>query len=821
MIRAAFLSFYRSLTRHPLYSALNLLGLSFGIAVFIVLSLFVRFETSYEQWLPNADRIYEIVHRNRRPQSPFFFAAPGYVLDAIRQNNPDLKATRLFPVYPVVSVGNTVQEETGQLVDPDFFRIFDLPVVAGDRNAALAAPDGLILSEHMARKYFGRANAVGETLDLRDDIVESGQQGKKRRWRVMAVVRDIPPNSTLKIDILRSVPAFCARVGIPYGWYSVGTPQTGRIFMELASQSAAETMPSRIWPAVAAFPLPYSETVSARIRQNLRIGIRPFEREHLASPHLAEAVSGLTFTAWLTLAVTMVNYANLAMARAGLRLREVAVRNIYGASIREIMIQLLVEAALVGGAGLIVAFSLVEIGLPLLNLAAHLSLSLDYCQDGKSILGLSVVVISSAVFSGLYPAGMLALNQRMRGIGASKVTGDGLRGRRLREGLSIAQFAVAGAFLIVLAGLAAQLRHMETSELGYSRDNLLTTDALITSEIFSERVGQVVDAWRKTSGIESVSRGQIPGEYYIVPRTSVRRAAPPGTNCEMAWEATSADFFKVYRTRLLAGRVLDGKDDIRSLKFLVDEESAKEGATVNIDIDMTAVKALGFSSPQAAIGQDLLYQLLRLHVVGVVADQRFQGPLRQHGPTLYVMASMATQQSETVIRYSGIDEATARKKLEAVWRKQMPDFPFVLHTMRQELDYYYRDDRRNTRLFAIGGGVAALIGAVGLFGMAAFNTSARVHEIGIRKAQGASRWRIMRLLMFQFLRPVLIANIIAWPIAYVVLDAWLKQFDDRVAMSPWFFLAGSGLSLLIAAATVFGVAWSGANLSPAKALRQL
>lgn len=826
MIRAAFLSFYRSLTRHPLYSALNLLGLSFGIAVFIVLSLFVRFETSYEQWLPNADRIYVLTHQNARGIRlgvPTSYYSPGNALEAARKIYPGVKSTRLFTVYPTIRYRDALFDETGQLVDPEFFSIFDLPTIAGDRNAALAAPDGLILSERMARKIFGRTDVIGAQLYLQDDIVDRGEPGKAFPWRVLAITKNIPANSTLKFDIVRSVAAFHARLGFPYLWYYWSRPQTNRTFFEFSSMDMAVRSTPQLLAELRAFPIPYSEDVRAKMYNRLDIDFRPFKDQHLSDPHLREALSGLGVSAWLALAVALINYVNLATARAELRLREVVVRNVNGASRPHIQGQLLIEALFSGGVSLAIALSLVEIGVPILNRVGGLSLSLDYVHDGLAFLGLSAVVLSGALLAGSFPARVLSGYQRVWGDGAFALLGNRHNGRRLREGLTIVQFASAGAFLIIVTGFTAQVHHMETSDLGYSRDRVLITGSLITSPGRTKEVVAVTEAWRRIPGIEGVASGPVPGQNYLIPSFPARPANALQPSVDISFNSLAFDFFKVYRPRVLAGRPVDARDDVRRTSSLIraGDGIQSKTITINVDIDSSAIKAFGFQSPQAALGQDLRFERSTLHIVGVISNQRFQSPARKSLPAVYYLDSTTLPDSEVAIRFSGIDEATAVRHLEFVFRQWLPDIPFQIQTIRQELDYYYRDDRKNTELFAIGGGVAALIGAVGLFGMAAFNTPARVHEIGIRKSQGASRGRILRLLMFQFLRPVLIANVIAWPIAYFVLDGWLKQFDDRVAMSPWFFLAGSGLSLLIAAVTVFGVAWSGASLSPAKALRQL
>ena len=212
MIRQALLSFYRSLTRHPLYAVLNLLGLSFGIAVFIILSLFVRFETSYDRWLPNAAHIYAVTYTFKtgaRSQWPPRYTSTGFIFDAIHEARPDLVGTRIVPAYLNIRLNGAITEEVGQIVDPEFFRVFDLPVLYGNSEAAMA-PDTIIVSERMARKYFGRADAVGDYLDMTDTMFEfeaSTPLPREKRWKIVAVLRDIPGNSNLKADIVRVAPA--------------------------------------------------------------------------------------------------------------------------------------------------------------------------------------------------------------------------------------------------------------------------------------------------------------------------------------------------------------------------------------------------------------------------------------------------------------------------------------------------------------------------------------------------------------------------------------------------------------------------------------
>ena len=553
----------------------------------------------------------------------------------------------------------------------------------------------------------------------------------------------------------------------------------------------------------------------------LQIEFRPFTGQHLFDPRRQAMVYGLGVTAWLTLAVALTNYINLATARADRRAREVAARGVHGATRLGLIGQFLVEAVLAAVVSLVLAISLVETSLPVLNEMGGLLLKLDYAQDAATLAALSGMVLASSLLAGLVPAALMAGVRSVQVLTASRSPGAGRFGRRLREGLTIVQFVVVGVFFIVIGGFAAQLRHMQTADLGFSRNNLLLTDAMILSGSHDRRFAAVRAKWRETPGIEAVTSGQIPGVYFMSPQHFASLAAPGAPQIVIGVDWINRDFFQVYRTRMVTGRAVADGDDAAAQGFHLGETIPDKTMTINIDINMTAVRALGFATPEAAVGQTLLCGAAVLHIVGVVEDQHFQQPTRPMLPVVYGFNSVEAFDWDTIVRYSDVDRATAERRLRAVWAAVVPERPLLFRSIREEMDVYYRDDRRNTKLFAVGGAVAGLIGAIGLFGMAAFSTSARVHEIGIRKSVGASRWRILRLLMFQFLRPVLIANLIAWPVAYLVLDAWLKQFDDRVAMSLWFFVAGSGLSLLIAAVTVVGVAVSASSLSPARALRQL
>jgi putative ABC transport system permease protein len=277
-----------------------------------------------------------------------------------------------------------------------------------------------------------------------------------------------------------------------------------------------------------------------------------------------------------------------------------------------------------------------------------------------------------------------------------------------------------------------------------------------------------------------------------------------------------SQFFAVYGADIVAGRALVPADQARKIMMLRLGEVAE---TVNVVANRRMTEVFGFTSPEAAVGQTVTYLKLRLVIVGVVADQRFEAPSRGIAPSLYYSAPGGVTLQPTVVRFEGVSDEVMRARLRAVWRAVAPDLPIDLTSVSESLDYFYAADRRMTRLFMAGAAVVSLIGAVGLYGMAAFSTTIRAHEIGLRKAVGATRGRVARRLVVQFLRPVILANLAAWPLAWLVLDRWLGQFHDRVPMMPWFFLAGSGLSLTIAVMAVAGLALKASSRSPGQTLR--
>jgi putative ABC transport system permease protein len=804
MITNILLTYYRVTTRHPLYAALTLLGLSFGIAVFVVVALFVRFESSFEAWLPNADQLYEVQTRWRQPGRPenLIDQTPGLLFDRLRQDYPDLVGTRLWWVDATLHTGGDVAREREQLVDPDFFKLFDLDLVAGDKATALQ-PGRILLTEAMARKYLARGQGVGATIRLTD------QEGD-RNYIVSAILKDPPRNTDFSFDFVRLIVP--GAVDSRIDWQ-----QWGSIFLFTYLRFSDPAAIARQDEAFDGFAdrhmglnkagAPMHETTSWRLRS--------VRGAHLRDPQSRQGLRTLELVGILSLAVAAINFVNLATARGGMRAKEVAVRRSLGATRRTLQGQFLAEAVLTTFLAWLGALSLVEISLPIINAAGELGLTLNYRDDGLFLLALMGVLLLFGLAAGLYPALVLSSFQPAQVLAASRTPSGGRSGARVRESLVLLQFVVVIVFFVMTWGFVRQLDHMKTADLGFRHEGLLMTGSTHESRMTPALVRAIWAAFGQVPGVEAVGAGaSAPGVDDFNFHWTVTSPLHAEQEVDILHTEIEPTFFQTYEATLLAGRFLDREHADDQVSNLAGS------APVNIVINAKALRALGFRRPEEAIDQTLgNAKGAPLRIVGVVGDLRFRSPKKELAAIFYRLNSDQPDHQITAVRYSGVDEAEMRKRLAAAWRSVSPDIPLDLISADDNLGKYTRPDRNRTRLFAVGAGAAALIGGIGLYGMAAFSTSRRLLEMAVRKVLGASRGAIVRLLVGQFMRPVLLANVIAWPIGYGALGNWLTQFNDRIAIGLEPFLIAGGGAALVAVATVFALAVASANAPPGRALR--
>jgi putative ABC transport system permease protein len=391
------------------------------------------------------------------------------------------------------------------------------------------------------------------------------------------------------------------------------------------------------------------------------------------------------------------------------------------------------------------------------------------------------------------------------------------------------QFAIAIAFTIATGVIVTQSSYLRHADLGFKRDGLILVDSFDNSEITGAQRSALLNLWRASPGVVSVTDSTVaPGVYHSLSATNFKLPGQTGDGPSMNYEVTGPDFLKTYGGRLIAGRALDeafGQDESNVGESQADAgDRATTPSISNVMINLNAVKTLGFKTPTDAIGKTLMqskddggFQTFR--IVGVVDNIRFRSPRDTVHPTVYFFTAKYFSSPMAGVRYANADPKLVMERMQAVWRQVAPTVPFRGKTIENSLQTYYQSDDERGHLFTLGAVLAVAIGCLGLYGLASFNTARRVKEIGIRKTLGASTSDILKLLVGQFMRPVLLANLIAWPLAYVAMQNWLSGFDQKIGLSPLYFLAATLLTIVIAVGTVAGQAYAVARSEPAKALR--
>lgn len=811
MLTSAFAAFFRSFTRHPLYGLLNLLGLALGIAAFITLSLLYHFETSYESWSAERPRIYAIGTRFHGPGLPDDVAvrSAGGLLEDMKATWPQIDGTRDYSDWFIVHRGAEASSEHMEYVDPNFLIFFKVPTVRGNPATALADPSHVVLSAAIARKYFGTVDAVGRTMTL------GGEEGIKS-YTVSAVIADLPKNSDMRLDILvQLTPSLVTKV-FADSWHRLGTLGVST-YVKFRRPAEAKALAAQFPAFIDRHAGPDGGGMA--LHRIVELPIIPLADIHLISPKLKAAIASLGLVGVVALALALINYVNLATARAGLRAREVAVRKTLGAPPPALRLQFLVEAVLTLLLAFVVALSAVELSLPLINAAGGLSLAL-YPADGGWVLALLGCVLVAGLLAALYPAFVLSAFKPAQVLASSRTPGGGRMAGWLRAGLAMVQFAAVVVAFILMAGFMLQVRHIQTADIGFRRDSMLAVGGLMNAAVTPAQRQAFVTAARALPGVRAVSYsdfapGPAMGPGMKTQLTPLPHAGALVQRINVNIQLIGPDYFQVLDTRVLAGRVFDlrhGEDPMGA------EPDGAKGRVLNVVISRRAAKDMGFASPQAAIGEMARVFGGEAQVIGVVDDVRFNSPYEAVPPRLY-MLDTTFRYDLGMVRYEGVSEAAIRASLSRLWRQINPGVPLDADNVEVYLNAYYQPERDRSHLFTIGTGIAALIGCIGLYGMAAFNTGRRVREIGMRKVLGAPRGQVVRLLLVQFLRPVAVAGLIAWPLAWIILQRWLSQFDDVIAMPLWLFPSASAAALLIALVTVAGVAFAAASTEPGKALR--
>lgn len=823
----------RALAKNRAYTIINVSGLALGIAACLLILGFVRYEFSYDNWLPDVDKTFQLqnyFHPTEAGGEELRLQQTSFVSGAaLKKDFPQVERAVYYTTPSTVVIKDGESRSAGQtmLVDGPLFDVLRVPFVQGDPRHSLDDPHALVLSEKAARQFFGSDNPVGKTLTIAAGTL-------KADYRVTGVYRDLPKNSNYAFDmVVRFDPQsyFANSTQALTSW----TDQEGGYLVRLASGADAATIN-------AAFPAWKKRNIPDEVDGDRKFNpgsFMDFALVNLRDLHLGAAQNGaqtpgndrttiLTFAviALLILGMACVNFTNLATARATQRAREVALRKVLGATRGQLITQFIGESILLAAIAMLVALAIVELALPGLNHFLGADIRLRYfALDGLMlpVLGLTLLV---GLAGGVYPALVLSRFEPARVLKANKSAADAEGSGRLRNLLVVAQFSVSIGLIICTAIVYAQTVYARTSDAGYRRDGLLQIDGMGRPQ--AEQVAtSLIDQMRRIPGVTAVARTQIAVDSGRNSQTEVQL---PGKPDRVALGVYGVDpaFFDAMGMKLLAGRTFSESQPMDDVTTPTPPDPAAQRALVargaNILVSEEAARRLGFAKPQDALGKQILtgmvdsqYGQVSATIVGVVTDARFRSVRDPLQPIFYFYQRNGFAQ--LMVRFQGAQPKAVYDQVEAIWRRQVPDIPLKARFVDDIVRDLYNADAARAQLFAAFAILAGVIGCLGLFGLAAFTAERRTREIGIRKVLGARTRDIVRLLVWQFSRPVVFANIIAWPVAWWVMRGWLNGFDRRIALTPLPFVEAGLLALVIAIATIGTHAWRVARTSPVHALR--
>jgi len=824
----------RALTKNRVYAFINIFGLTVGLAACLLILLYVRYERGYDSWLKGADQVYQLQTyfsaNSRGGEQKNLQLSAIAAGRALKKDFPQVEKVVWMRSFSPIVIQNGQPSEMPHLrmVDSNLFDIFDLPFVRGSARTALPDGHSVALSESEAKRRFGTTDAIGKTLTIVDNTGDVD-------YRVTAVFKDIPKNSSISADMIARFDLetqFADRLQQLTRWGS----QQGWNFVKLRKDADAAAINAQ-FGAWKKRNIP--DEVTNGERTNPGDGM-DFALVNIRDVHLGKAqMFGLTpgndsgtvttfaVIALLVLGMASINFTNLATARASQRAREVALRKVLGATRGQLITQFLTESILLTLIAMVAALALVELTLPLFNGFLDADMALHYWGADSVILPAVLLVLVVGAAGGLYPAFYLSRFQPAKILKANKSTADAAGSGRLRNFLVVAQFAVSIGLIVCTAVIYAQTRYAQTLDAGYQREGLLQVANLGFRGVSADQSRTLVERIRRLPGVQAAARTQIG----VAPNgNSGADFFLPGQTNSVSLGAYGIEtgFFEAMGMKLLAGRFFSdsqGKDDATTpIPTELDAERALAARGINVVVSQSAVHRLGFKSPQDAIGKQMSgtltvpeVGLIPCTIVGVVSDARFRSLREPIQPTVYVMQRVGFEQ--IAVRFAGISPAEVRREVNDVWRQVVPLVPFNADFADDLVRAQYRQEIARGALFAAFSILTVAIGCLGLFGLAAFTAERRTKEIGIRKVLGARTRDILQLLVWQFSRPVLIANLVAWPVAWWVMRDWLNGFDTRVALTPVPFAVAGLLAMLIAVVTVAGQALRVARTNPIHALR--
>jgi putative ABC transport system permease protein len=782
----------RNLWKHKVFSFINILGLTVGMTACFLIFSYIRFETSYDSFHSKADRIYRIVCDIKTPTEVIHAGGPSWAVPPnIKNEFPEIEsAVRLSNASLLVRKGDIkFQEEHSMWADSGVFRMFDFTLLKGDPQKALSEPFSIVFTETAAKKYFGKANPIGQTLLLTGEGINA---------TVTGVIKDMPENSHIKAEMLVSMSTltkkFNPRLDEQWGNYGASAyvllkPGTNAAALQkkfpafLEKRNGSEMKKSQMFATLFLEPLP-----DVYLRS---------DRGNLSESGSVTNVYIFSVVAIFILIIACINFVNLTTARSTERAKEVGIRKVVGALKTQLARQFIGESLLLCLVAFILTIGLSALLLPLFNQLAGKTVIESIFSKPTYIGMLFIAALVIGMLAGSYPA--LVLSSFRPVVVLKGRFAAGVKGILLRKGLVVAQFTISIALIIGTIIVYRQMQYMRNRDLGFSKDQMLVIDT--NGDPGRTALKQEMST---IPGIKSVAMaGSVPGGGNPGAYSEIENIKGELQIANLDLYFVDFDYIPQLKIKMVAGRAF-------SRAFQSDTTHA-------MILNEAAVKMFGYSSPKQAVGKRFKQWGREGTIVGVMQDFHFRA-LQE--PIKPLSVRIEPDGCDLIIAHvSAANLPATVKAAENKWKTTIPNRPFSYYFLDEFFDRQYRGEERFGKLFLNFAILAIFISCLGLLGLASYSTMQRTKEIGVRKVMGASVSNIVNLLSKDFLKLVIISFFIAVPVAWYFMHEWLKDFAYPTDISWWIFVASGILALFIALFTISFQAIRAAMANPTKSLR--
>ena len=809
MIKHYFKIVLRNLWRNKTYSFINIFGLTLGLVCFLLIALYVFDELTYDGFHQNANNIYRVVETKVSPQGKESkIAAVSYkISEQSPVLIPEVKKAARFSAFGRSNVSDPSSTNTFyemfNLANQDFLTVFDFKLLEGNRATALTAPRSVIMTEEAAKRIYGVSSVLGKTLRIDRDSLP---------YTITGVLENFPANSHISFNLIFSESSITGsgyQNFIASDWTSNQYPT----YLALDKNADIKKATQKL-----------EQLVNSNRKENdqkTSFALQPLRAIHFHSAEIEgtpmERKGNLSYiyvfsvVALFVLLIACINYMNLTTARFAGRGKEIAVRKVTGDMRGNLIKQFLSEALFMAIIALILALGITKLLLPTFNSFSEKQLDLGLTTDPRIWIGVIITVVVVGLFAGAYPA---LFQSRLKPLMLLKNKIQQSKGQlSLRKGLVVFQFFLSIIMVVATIVVFLQMKYVNTTDMGFNKEQLVVVD--INSGAVRRGAETIKTEYSKIPSVSSVSvTSRVPGEWKVIPKVKAKSQGTGDVPADMYFMAVDDQFLKTFEVDLHNGRNFT-TNPADSSAVIINETAANMFGIKVPSEQLIEIPSLDFSGNVSQLNEPF-----RARVVGIVKDFNFRSLREKVAPLILAYPNNPVHNIDYfTIRMNTANVEQTLGQMENVLHKVDANHLFEYNFLDKQWENFYRDDQKRQIIFLVIAALTILIACLGLFGLATYAAEQRIREIGIRKVLGASVSGIVTMLSRDFVKLVLIASVLAIPVAWWMMNSWLNDFAYRTKIYWWVFVIAGVLALLVALLTVGLKALKAAIANPVKSLR--